>query len=380
MRKTYKYILKLFVLCAISLFLLIVISQPNYASWWVKNVSSIYHKVVGGITNNIPFSIFEIIVSLLIFVLCSYLIKLIRACITKRKLIIAKQIYNISTFCIKIILVYTAISGVGYHRESVDIPLYNENVSDELVNDAISYFLNDYNALSRSFKKDDNHVSICPYSFEELSKLMNEEMQRLNVSPYFIKTNITAKKSVFSPILSKLHITGINFAFTSEASINSAMPKIDLPFTIAHEMAHIKGVMREDDANLTALYICLTSKNDYIRYSGYFRGFYSLLEIKQLTNYKEYSSIVKNISEEILYDNYYYSQYFAKHDLLNNISKFFNNLYLKFNGQKDGIYSYDDTSKTEDTNEKDEYGNAIYKYIEYSPYQKLMFNIYKQNE
>ncbi len=376
MKKTTKYLLSIFLYIIFSIILLIAISSPQNASWWTKNISSIYYVIVGNITNWFFFSFFELIVILFIILLIRRVIILCKSFKTKRFSIIFNKIYKLFSYILKLCLIYTAVAGVAFYREGINLPLYNKEMTPELVYDALAYFEKDYVELSKSFSRDKNNVSKCPYTFKELSSLMQNEMHRLDTNPYFTKNNFKVKGTWFSPLLSEFHVTGINFAYTAEANVNYIMPSIDIPFTIAHELAHLKGVMREDDANLTALYVCLTSEIPYVRYSGYFRGFYSLLEIKQLTKYDEYEHFISQLSNEIILDNRDYVDYFKKHDMLNKISNFFNNLYLKFYGQKDGTGSYNDVSEIVDSGKKDEDGNTIYNYIEYSPYQKLMMQLY----
>ncbi len=377
MKKSSKYVLQIFLYCFLFIFFLIIMSSKTASSWWTKNIAVYYHEIIGTITNILPFNLFELIVLLLVSLALYYFVKIIQSFKQKNKFLIAKRIYNFFTYFLKLILIYTAIAGVAFYREALPFKLYEDEVSQEYLDSALNYYLSDYNSLSKTFARNNKNVSICPYSFSELSSLMQKEITRLDKFDYFTKHNAKAKSAIISPILSELHITGINFAFSSEAMVNTSMPSIDLPFTIAHEIAHNKGVLREDDANLVALYICMTSQDNYVRYSGYFRGFYSLLEIKQLTSYADYEGIVKQLSQEILYDNNDYVNYFRKHDMMKDVANFFNNIYLKFYGQKDGVGTYDDRSDVEDTNQKDENGHPIYQYINYSPFQKMMLELYK---
>lgn len=376
MKKSSRYVLSIFIYCIVGIFFLALISSPISSSWWVKNVAIYYHNIIGFITNIFPFAFFEIVVLLLVILLIIRLVQLFKAIMMKNMALIFKKIYKIITFALNLLFIYTAIAGVAYYREAIPLPSYEGKMTQELVTEALDYYLNDYNSLSKKFERTAKNVSRCPYTFNQLSSLMQKEMKRLDDNQYFTKHNAKAKGSWISPLLSELQITGINFAFTSEANVNTAMPWIDLPFTIAHEIAHMKGVLRENDANLTALYICVTSQDDYVRYSGYFRGFYSLLEIKQLTNSNEYLHYINNLSPEIIYDNRDYVDYFNDHDLLSKLSYYINNIYLKVFGQKDGMGSYDDKSDVEDTNQKDENGFPIYTYINYSPYQKLLVQLF----
>ena len=302
------------------------------------------------------------------------MVLLIVSLIKNRKAFI-QRLFNLVLFILIICDVYIAVCGVSYQRSEIELPFYEGEVTSTLVDETISYYLDDYNYLASSFSQDKKGVSKCPYSFKELAKIMQEECKRLNEFAYYY--SFTARPTVtwFSSILSELQITGVDFPLTCEANINNKMPSIDLPFTMAHEIAHLKGVMREDDANTVALYVCITSNVDYVRYSGYFHGFSRLLEIKAYTNNKEYKEILKKINQQIYVDNADYNKYFEEHDLLEKISTFVNDIYLSINGQKEGTNSYNDVSQSVPSG-VDAEGNEIRTYTSYSKYQKLMIENY----
>ncbi len=379
MKKDKKLIIRISIYIFLIIFYLIIINNQSFTNFWIYHVSKNYINIIGSVTNFIPFSLFDIFLIFILFCFIISIYKFFAELKHKRIHFAFKNLKKILYLFLDMFISYCLLVSVLYYREPINLSLYQEEITTTLVDEAIEYFLKDYNNLSTSFAKNEKGVSICPYSFNTLREKILIEMKCFDDNPYFFKHSAKAKSTIYSPLLSELHITGINFFLTGEANINTAMPSIDIPFTIAHEIAHSKGIMRENDANLVALYICLNSNDEFIRYSGYFRGFFSLLNINYYTNYEKYKTYFKQINPYIIKDITYYNDYFEKHDLLNNLSKFFNNLYLKLNGQKDGVHSYDDVAEIENTGQVDQYGNPIYNFIEYSPYQKLMFEIYRIN-
>ncbi len=365
------------IITTITLFITFIFSLSEEASdFFCYHFSSFLISFFGDITNNLKFSLFEITFISMIFIGLLFLINLIKGLIKKDKYKTKKYIYNIYMMIAIILLSYNSLAGVAYHRSPIDLPFYEDKISDELLNNALEYYLKDYNSLVNKFNRDENNVSICPYNFNELADIMKKESEKLNeISSYYYDFSPRAKATSFSFLLSEFHITGVDFPFTMEANVNYLMPSIDLPFTMAHEIAHLKGVMREYDANTVALYICLNSKYDYVRYSGYFRGFYRLLEIKRYTNYNEYVNIFNQLDQKILIDNANYNRYFKEHNILEDVSNFINNIYLKLNGQSNGTTSYEDISSTIPGG-YDENGHEIRIYSKYSPYQKLMIQHY----
>ena len=53
-----------------------------------------------------------------------------------------------------------------------------------------------------------------------------------------------------------------------EAQINTNTPKLYLPTTICHEIAHQIGYSAEDEANFIGIMAAISSQNKFISYSG----------------------------------------------------------------------------------------------------------------
>jgi hypothetical protein len=71
-----------------------------------------------------------------------------------------------------------------------------------------------------------------------------------------------------STVMSYLGISGIFIPFTGEPHVNATLPEFELPFTAAHEIAHQKGFLREDEANYVASLACRLHPDRDLRYSG----------------------------------------------------------------------------------------------------------------
>ena len=71
-----------------------------------------------------------------------------------------------------------------------------------------------------------------------------------------------------------------------------------------------------------------------------------------------------------------YFLFYEKHNLLDNISKLMNDIYLFLNKEKDSTSSYNDVSQLESTGKIDDDGYEIFVYTNYSKYQLLMIQNY----
>ena len=73
------------------------------------------------------------------------------------------------------------------------------------------------------------------------------------------------KKVFFSKCVSLMDFTGFFFPFTGEACINADSPDCMIPSTIAHELAHQRGIAAEDEANFIGILACMEDGDpDYV--------------------------------------------------------------------------------------------------------------------
>ena len=69
-------------------------------------------------------------------------------------------------------------------------------------------------------------------------------------------------------ILMRFSTAGIYIPFSGEGHVDAGMLPVQLPFTMAHELAHGFGVTNEGECNFVAYLACKDSDDPVIRYSG----------------------------------------------------------------------------------------------------------------
>lgn len=77
-----------------------------------------------------------------------------------------------------------------------------------------------------------------------------------------------AKPMLFSWVMCQTNMMGYYFPFSMEANYNDLMCEMKYPGTLTHELAHLKGYMREDDCNMLAFLACRKSGDIAFRYGG----------------------------------------------------------------------------------------------------------------
>jgi hypothetical protein len=123
------------------------------------------------------------------------------------------------------------------------------------------------------------------------------------------------------------------------------------PFTAAHEIAHTKGVMRESDADLLALYLMLNSDDYFLRMSGYFYSIGSIFKLSEYTGVDtDRQELLDLIDEKYFKYCDYAESYWDAHKSGKELGNWINNLYLLLSGVAEGTDSYRDNELETDVN------------------------------
>lgn len=132
----------------------------------------------------------------------------------------------------------------------------------------------------------------------------------------FLDKNVVQPKQLsplFSRIMSVINYTGFFFPFTGEANLNVDAPECLLPATIAHELAHVRGVAPEQTANFLAILACDMCGDPIYAYSGYLMGYIHLSNALYGASYdKWYETAVCLCSEannDLSANNAYWQQF-----------------------------------------------------------------------
>ena len=139
--------------------------------------------------------------------------------------------------------------------------------------------------------------------------------------------------------------------------------------------------MREYEADIVSCYVCLTSDDPYIRYGALVHCMYTAIAMVELypnTNDKV-TELVNMIDPNVITEWRHDSEKWAKYDLLDKIGEFFNNLYLKLNGQS-GTDSYTKPGDNVITDEKDDEGDVVVYVANFSDMQNLLITLNRQGK
>lgn len=142
-------------------------------------------------------------------------------------------------------------------------------------------------------------------------------------------------------ILSVQQLCGIYSPFTVEANYNQAIPLYNIPHTICHELSHLKGFMREDEANFIGCMACIRSDDPVFNYSGYLMGWVYAGNALASADWEAYASLRERLPQEALTDLEYNNAFWDSYDSgVAQAAAKVNDTYLKLQDQADGVQSY----------------------------------------
>lgn len=234
--------------------------------------------------------------------------------------------------------------GAGYHTSSVDklLELDRRDVSAEELRETAEYLVEEINKYTDSLGVRESGSTVMPYGYDTLSKKLLDAYDKVCDEYAFISRFPSRIKPVMlSEPWTYTHISGVYTYFTGEANINTNFPDYTLPYTAAHEMAHQRGIAREDEANFVAFLVCAASDDEYIRYSGYLNLYEYVANALYSADRDAYSEVRSELSAVARKEMSAYSAFFDKYreNVAANVTESVNNAYLTIQGTP-GTKSY----------------------------------------
>ena len=149
------------------------------------------------------------------------------------------------------------------------------------------------------------------------------------------------KRVFFSRLMSRFNYTGFYFPFTGEANINVDPPPCLIPATVAHEMAHQRGISSEQEANFVGILACLESGDPLYVYSGWLFGYVHLCNALYKADADRYFALAAALPETVKADLWANNEYWAQFETkAAKVSEKVYDTMLKTYGQELGVQSY----------------------------------------
>ena len=322
---------------------LIAANNAAFADFWQSKIASVSRAFFAYLTNLLPFSLAEF----LILTSPLTIAVLIRIAAKKTDTWAKTLGYSLNLIAAASLVfsMFLLNFSAGYNTTALDerMGLERKNVSAEELYDTAKCLLDGLSDASEDMEFTKGENTYMPYSLSQLNKKLNEAYKKACEKYTFI-SNFTSnpKQVMLSEPWTYTHIAGVYTFFTGEANINVNFPDYTLPYTAAHEMAHQRGISREDEANFVAFVVCIGSDDDYIRYSAYANAYEyvaSALYSADKDLYKQlYAEVPALLKNEMSSYNAFFEKY--RENKAATLSNKVNDTFLKAQGQKSGSKSY----------------------------------------
>ena len=311
-----------------------------------KGIYPIVIKGLNGLSGSVPFSLFEAVLCvLLLFILAALGVLAWRAAHRRTEQVRWRNaaLRSLSLIMVFVIL-FNLLWGFNYYRlplseqmgatvekhSSLDLSLLCESLISEA------------NVLSEYVNRGSDGAMAHSGTLAEVLARTAVGYQRANERLGLFEGRYATPKTVWnSTAMSYLGIAGMYSPYTGEANVNGLIPAPFFPATAMHELAHVYGYSREDEANFIAWLSCRFHPDGDYRYSGALLGLVYGMNALHDADPEEYKRLKAQYSPGVKADLAANRTFWERYEgPAEELHEKVNDRYLKANGQTDGVDSY----------------------------------------
>lgn len=317
---------------------------------FAKRIYKVHSVTVSFLTGWIPFSVAECIVLggtvVCLVLLVRFVIHMVKNKENRFPRILL-AIGNVACVAAVILFVYVIGCGVNYHR--VSIADYRGITVRESSKEELQALCRELMAQASSLRaelteyEDEKGIFRLPVSNRELGKKVRDAYDTLSKELPILKGRYPAPKGIgVSKLYSAMEITGVFTCWTMEANVNVDISDYSKAYTMAHELGHLHGFMREDEANFLAYLACMASDDPVVRYSGTMLALIYCGNALSEVDFGAYCALWADCHMGVARDSDANSEYWDQYEntVISETADKVNDVYLKVNEQEDGVKSY----------------------------------------
>ena len=337
------YSLIVFGLTLISIvFYAFVLNSVSFADFFNYYLSAPTRVLMAWLTLIFPFSVAEVVLFLSPVILVVLILLAVKFGKKGKKASIKYLTVILSVPClIFVTFVWTYSSGYHNTRLEEKMGLDREGIQKQELYEAYVIIVNELNDLVDEIEYDETGASIMPYSYSEMSGKICDAYEAFVEKHGVIRTFYSKiKPLMISEPMTYTHLSGIYSFMSGEANINVNYPDFIIATSSAHEMAHQRGVAREDECNFLAFAVLIESEDPFLRYSAYLDIYTNIASAMSGEDANLASTVA--IDRRAINDLVSYSKFFDKYrdSVAAEVTDSINNSYLQANGQTQGTKTY----------------------------------------
>lgn len=301
-----------------------------------------WHAFAGRLFSAVPFSVTEwVILSLAAFGVVLLVLLIVRL-IRRRWVKAYRTGMTILSVSAAMFALFCLWWGVLYYSDSFteQAGLERRDISVQELETVTRYFAEQASSAGERVERGEDGVFRADKSdiFRRSPDIYGGAEQ---IFPCLAAPAVRAKPVLLSRLLSYIRYTGFFFPYTAEANLNADSPACLLPSTIAHELAHLRGVAREDEANFCAVVACMESGDENYRYSGALLAYIYLGNALYSADYDAWREVYSTLSENVRADLRANNDYWARFETpAADVSEKVYESFLQTYGDDRGMQSY----------------------------------------
>ena len=301
-----------------------------------------WHAFAGRLFSAVPFSVTEWVILFLAALGVVLLVLLIVQLIRRRWAKAYRTGMTILSVSAAMFALFCLWWGVLYYSDSFteQAGLERRDISVQELETVTRYFAEQVSSAGERVERGEDGVFRADKSdiFRRSADIYGGAEQ---VFPCLAAPAVRAKPVLLSRLLSYIRYTGFFFPYTAEANLNADSPACLLPSTIAHELAHLRGVAREDEANFCAVVACMESGDEDYRYSGALLAYIYLGNALYSADYDAWREVYSTLSENVRVDLRANNDYWARFETpAADVSEKVYESFLQTYGDDRGMQSY----------------------------------------
>ncbi|MBQ2765704.1 MAG: DUF3810 domain-containing protein [Clostridia bacterium] len=319
------------------------LSAP-FSDFFNRYISSIIRGIPAVVTSILPFSLAEtliLFIPVLFISIMAICVKVVNQSITRG----IRYIVGLSSLLSLLYTLFVFTTAVAYNGTSLayKLGLEETTVSVEELRETAEYLIEKMNTELDEIDFSYGKSSSMPYSVSEMNdRLMDAYDKACEKYKFIPRLKSRIKQVALSELMTYTHISGLYSYYTGEANLNINFPDYNLPFTAAHELAHQRGIMPENEANFVAFLVCIQSDDPYIRYSGYMNMYEYFNSALYSADYDTFAEVYTSLDARVRGEMSAYNEFFEKYrdNTAADVSSALNDTYLKSQGVSEGEHSY----------------------------------------
>ncbi len=340
------------ILTLVSLALSLVFRfSEGFSEWYSTTVGRFLRMILAKLTGIFPFSLAEAIAVVAIPLVIYSVVRIITESVKKveYKKRYEVRFQRVMTF---VLLLALTTYNFAYSSCSARVPLEKnlgysrDGLTSQQLYDCLVIVQDELKACydQGDIRFTPTGSTASPYSFDELNEKLNGCFAVSSQKYEFLDGfSSKAKPVALSRYMAYTHISGLYSSYTGEVNINLCYPEYVKTFSMAHEMAHQRGMAHEDEANFAAFLVMYESDDVYLRYCALMELFVYLSDALYVESEELFTKALLQCDRRIMYEIFGYVSFVSPYEgnAVGKVTETVNDVSIKLRGNSDGAKSYD---------------------------------------